>query len=196
MERSVTNVNDLHVVLAYTMIRTVQVATFLATFRCPAVMASKCSTKFRRRTTSGIGNVMKILRVSVVPWESAARKMMTAVINSGILTPFISPLVPWMIGLAVVLESAPTPLGDKAATLGLCRGRRRVTVVPRESAARRTTTAALKVHSEILPTVNWTLTAVVLDSAPSPLGDNSAILGIRCRTIPAFPRLVILVGAV
>ena len=188
MERSVTNVNDLHVVLAYTLIRTRGVQT-KATIRCPAVMASKCSTKFRRRTTSGIGNVMKILRVSVVPWESAARNMMTAVINSEILTP-----VDWK--MAVVLESAPTPLGDKAATLGLCRGRRRVTVVPRESAARRTLTAVI--NSEILPTVNWTLprVVVVLESAPSPLGDNSAILGIRCRTIPAFPRLVILVGAV
>ena len=98
--------------------------------------------------------------------------------------------------MAVVMEIVITPLGDNAAGLGLCRRRRRVTVVPRESAARRTMTAVIDL--EILSTVNWTRTrvAVVLESAPTPVGDKAARLGFCRGRITAFPRLVVLVDTV
>ena len=132
---------------------------------------------------------VKIPVMNVVPRESAAMTNLTAVINSEILTN-----VYWK--MAVVLESVPTALRHKAAGLGFGRRRLQMTVVPRDSFARMTMTAVI--NSEILSTVNWTATTVVvvLEIAPTPLGDNGAGLGIRCQSIPAFPRLVLLVGPV
>ena len=97
--------------------------------------------------------------------------------------------------MAVVMEIVITPLGDNAAGLGLCRRRLLIrTAVPRELAARTKMTAVINL--EITVDLTVTLVAVVLESAPTPVGDKAARLGFCRGRITAFPRLVVLVDTV